>query len=602
MFESLRLPTLACFAIVLVMACDAPEEGRALPGPDAKVREVEHPPATEVDAGASDEDASTSSPDGAVSEEDAGASPHDGGAPLEDAGTTPTDGGAPPQDAGSTSIEAPIGGACSAPADCSGEGAACFSGTPTWWDAPFSGGYCTLPGCGGGCPSGSTCVQVTGGDTFCAADCQSDGQCRSGYGCYQPGVCMPEATAQPGASPVGGACATGADCAGSTSSCVPETGANGPTGFTGGYCTIFDCSAQNPCPSGSTCYQVASDGGTACLANCTQRSHCRGSDYACHQPGACLPACTATSCGNGQVCGPDGLCVSAPCTPTSCGNGLVCDQASGQCVVNIGTPPAGPIPDCSGVATWQCSGTSTYCGELLPFLPENGPGYTNYPLNGETASNQYRSYLRRDVTMLVKYAAARVACLSANWTVGNGHPIGLGDMSEANGAIPGTSVGSPGHPAGTHVNGRDIDIAYHQLTGANNHLRAVCPHTTNGQDQYHCTGAPNNLDVWRTALFIASFHASPNLRVIGVDGRIGPLVESAITQLCAGGWVNNGACSSLKMTYEVTDTGRGWFRFHHHHLHVSVSAGSNFAPIDPSRECLTPSCDGAEHDLLHHDD
>ena len=53
--------------------------------------------------------------------------------------------------------------------------------------------------------------------------------------------------------------------------------------------------------------------------------------------------------------------------------------------------------------------------------------------------------------------------MSAPWTFSNGAELGLGDMSEANGAIPGASQGSPGHPEGTHVNGHDMDIGYYQL-------------------------------------------------------------------------------------------------------------------------------------------
>ena len=78
----------------------------------------------------------------------------------------------------------------------------------------------------------------------------------------------------------------------------------------------------------------------------------------------------------------------------------------------------------------------TNCGRLVPFEPVMGPGY-------ETTHSQYRSYLRRDLMMLVKHAAAVVHCRAATWTPGNRKPIGLGDMSEANGAIPGTSVRNP---------------------------------------------------------------------------------------------------------------------------------------------------------------
>ena len=77
---------------------------------------------------------------------------------------------------------------------------------------------------------------------------------------------------------------------------------------------------------------------------------------------------------------------------------------------------------------------------------------------------------------LVKYAAGKVDCKAANWDYGNFAPLGLGDMSEADGSIPGTSTGNPGHPPGSHEHGFDIDIAYYQLYAPDNLLRAVGIH------------------------------------------------------------------------------------------------------------------------------
>jgi hypothetical protein len=116
-----------------------------------------------------------------------------------------------------------------------------------------------------------------------------------------------------------------------------------------------------------------------------------------------------------------------------------------------------------------------------------------------------------------------------------------------------------------------MDIAYYQTGTEDNRLRPVCEHESDGADQYHCVGEPTLLDPWRTALFIAHMHASPNLRIIGVDGRVGPIVESAVTQLCGEGWLEGEACDGLQLAYETEDGGAGWYYFHHHHLHISVS-------------------------------
>lgn len=226
----------------------------------------------------------------------------------------------------------------------------------------------------------------------------------------------------------------------------------------------------------------------------------------------------------------------------------------------------------------DCAESAAACGEIVPFEPVKGPGYDNYPLNGESAQNQYRSFARKDLVMLVKWVTAFVACKAKPGT-GNGAPLGLGDMSERSGAIPGTSVGSPGHPTGTHTNGFDMDIAYYQARGTNNQLRPVCPYLENGRDAYHCVAAPDNLDVHKTALALGAFYESTRVRIIGVDGQVGPLVQAELTKICAEGTLSAAACSRAKagITFETTDQGRGWYLFHHHHFHVSLKPRTSFS-------------------------
>ena len=285
-----------------------------------------------------------------------------------------------------------------------------------------------------------------------------------------------------------------------------------------------------------------------------------------------------SDCGDGMIC-EDNFCQEPPCTATSCPEGLIC-APSGNCIADVGTVPPGPVPDCSGVADWMCEGSEGTCGDVEQFLPEQGHGYWNYPLNGETSGNQYRSYARRDLIMLVKYAAAQVECLTSGWSFGNHEPLGLGDMSEANGDIPGTSDGDSGHPEGTHVDGYDMDIAYFRIGASDNRLRSICNSRERGVEQYHCVEPPTSLDLWRSALFIAFFHDSPQLRVMGVDGQVGPMVELAIDRLCSAGWYSGPACDprTFALAYEVVDEGWFWFRFHHHHMHVSLTTRAGWLP------------------------
>ena len=376
---------------------------------------------------------------------------------------------------------------------------------------------------------------------------------------------------------VGDPCKKDGDCQGAKPHCI--------TGWPNGYCVQSGCD-QSGCPTGSECYEFT-NGSHYCLKICDTKPNCR-TEYACEDQ-ACAPGCTQADCAPGQICDPaDLVCKDQPCTNGSCPTGQNC--VAGQCVPDVGMGPGmGPGPNCPGLPTRDCSGTG--CGTISAFLPVTGPGYDNYLINGETVNNQYRSFARKDLQMLMKYATAYVDCKAKTWTPGNMQPLGLGDMSEADGSIPGTSIGQPGHPAGTHVDGYDMDIAYFQLTGTNNYLREICPHTTGGAEQYHCTADPNNLDVWRHALFLGALFTSSRVRVIGVDGRVGQLMLNTMPTLCANGWLPQAACTAAqtKLAYEITDTGRGWFQFHHHHSHISLNHLAGPLPLQ-SGPCATGDC------------
>ena len=223
-------------------------------------------------------------------------------------------------------------------------------------------------------------------------------------------------------------------------------------------------------------------------------------------------------------------------------------------------PVPGPVPSCD-LPPLICTEGKERCGELVRFEPTFGRGYIDYPLNGETWRDQYRSWIRRDVAMMIQYAAAVVDCKAAGWTIGNHRPLGLADMSERDGAIPGASISSPGHPPRTHVDGFDIDVSYYQINTPDNRTRAVCEHHEEGREAYHCTAPPDKLDVYRTALFLGALFEHPNLRIVGCDGMLGKTLEGAIDRLCENGWVNPRGCRNRKLAYEQTDQGRGLCQF-----------------------------------------
>jgi hypothetical protein len=212
----------------------------------------------------------------------------------------------------------------------------------------------------------------------------------------------------------------------------------------------------------------------------------------------------------------------------------------------------------------DCDGPGSYCGELVWFSPPRGPGYEDDTIKGEISLPESTSYARRDLMMLIKYSAAKVACETG------ARPLALGDMSDRNGATPGTAFGMPHHPLGSHEDGLDIDVGYYQRGTPDNRIRAICPHELDGADHRHCVAPPRTLDAERTALFIGALFESPRVRIVGIDGAAAPPVRTAITRLCRSQRITPAACARIRLGYETADTGRFWYLGHHNHMHVSL--------------------------------
>jgi hypothetical protein len=195
--------------------------------------------------------------------------------------------------------------------------------------------------------------------------------------------------------------------------------------------------------------------------------------------------------------------------------------------------------------------------------------------------SQY-AYLRKDLTLLLQYAACEVGARYPGGT-----PIGLGDMSQSNGKTPGTDVGSPRHPTSTHT-GNDIDIAYYQTDGVND-LQIICGDgsDTNGNgsggnynDGYFCTTEANIIDWERELWWFAKLAETPLVRIFGVDQTLPDDFQEGATQLLNSGQISSDVYE--RMSTLGYGAGGGW-QFHHHHSHNSYDLPSSPTPVPRPR-------------------
>ncbi len=189
----------------------------------------------------------------------------------------------------------PGGGACSADSDCF-EGEACLGGECLWCpDACEDNGDCDS---GWRCSDADVCIP--------ADRCLEDDDCRDGRVCAPNGRCSEPIGEPPADDPTDDPGDEPTDDPGDD----PEDGGHDP----------------EDCPSGD------------CADHCTTDSEC-GPDRSCVS-GACQGHCaTDAECGTGQVCGPNGMCVTDPdggdqclynadCTDGVCENGYCHDRCT----------------------------------------------------------------------------------------------------------------------------------------------------------------------------------------------------------------------------------------------------------------------------------
>jgi hypothetical protein len=186
------------------------------------------------------------------------------------------------------------------------------------------------------------------------------------------------------------------------------------------------------------------------------------------------------------------------------------------------------------------------------------------------ATQRRYSYLRRDLTLLIRHAACEVA---ARYPGTN--PIAPGDLSQSDGLTPGVDDGSPRHPTSTH-HGDDMDLAYYQTDGANN-MQIICGDgsDTNGNgrpgtynDGYFCTTEVNIIDWPRQAYWFAKLASTPLVRVFGIDETLDDDFTRELGRLLTAGAITRAEHDRASIL--GFGSSGGW-PFHHHHSHMSYT-------------------------------
>jgi hypothetical protein len=540
--------------------------------------------------------------------DDGGTAPPDAGAP--DAGTRP--------DAGTTGR--PVGDPCTAGSQCAD--GACLN---------LPGGYCTMLACSqtSSCPMGSRCFLIGDTQTACFKTCQSEVECRQqeGYTCDADNTCYPAEVAPDG---------------GTTGPCSPTN----PTGTcpegqvcNNGTCAPFTCSDTRFEPNETqTQAATAPSGTTTGLALCTQdkdwfkvavpaakiltlgatfQNTSGDLDLAAYNAGGqCLGGRFEQFCSWNTRDYETGEEFLSVLNGAASGDKVYAWRLQGyNGATNLYSLVTQTIPwqdgrDCTEIdPNTPCIGrTSTGQIRLVqfPFADPNDP-YVGDGYRFDSNSN-YR-WARREMVQLVRYAIRET-----QQKFPNTKPLGLIDICQRDGLTPGwdfrcstdrttnccSCSAAPGggdcmeqqgclrHPASTHDQGGNIDIAYYTTLASNgtlsyNEARIICDANQGSNDGAFCTSAATTnhvVDLPRQVYFMAKLFESSRLRVIGADQVIAPLLQQEAARQASLGWISTTLRDRFtsKMAY-----GQGW-PYHHHHIHVSLQWWTSGKPGESSVE------------------
>jgi hypothetical protein len=223
--------------------------------------------------------------------------------------------------------------------------------------------------------------------------------------------------------------------------------------------------------------------------------------------------------------------------------------------------------------------TSLYGADLCEGRPGGVPSLLQFPRHDATdpfigdglrlqMPANYR-WVRLELLMLVRHALRQTQLRFQDT-----RPLGVGDICQRDTITPGFDIGAPRHPATSHDQGGNIDLAYFNTLAAQgtipfSQVRIVCDANGASNDGFFCNpGAASThvVDLPRQVYFMAQLFASPRLRVIGVDQVIGPLLRAEADAQLAAGAITQAQRDAF---YNKLGFGQGW-EFTFAFIHVSL--------------------------------
>lgn len=239
--------------------------------------------------------------------------------------------------------------------------------------------------------------------------------------------------------------------------------------------------------------------------------------------------------------------------------------------------------DCevAGFTQDECRGQGADGSGLLPFpFPDPDDSVVGDNFMWDTLSSA--RFARRELIMGIRWAMAKTIEAFPDTTA-----LALSDICQIDGQTPYGEVDELHHPATTHSQGGNIDIAYFQTDGINN-VEIICEDGSVHNDGWCTPEAANThkVDLPRQAFFLGKLAVSPRLRTMGCDVTVGALIRQEanvlrdlpdgdphkLTPAEAGAVVN-------KISTGTIGDFNAW-PYHHHHIHVSFQwwTGSDVQP------------------------